>query len=233
MNGSFWRRGNPGNRGHGAGRALAGAVFVLGALMLLAACGSIQASDSGGASGASPNPSPAPGASTPSAQAALCRDAGQVTSLEIVRNHGARIPQEMQNAVPDQVTVAKPASARAVARGLCALPDMPAGPVHCPALFAGTTYHLIFTAGSRQLPTVTIEATGCQTVTGLGAVRRASTSPGFWRVLDLAAGKPARGPSVFSGGGPGCQPPSTQLSQHNGCPGLAQPGGVSQPGGVT
>lgn len=229
MNGSFWRRGD---RGHRTGRALVCAAFVLGPMLLLAACGSIQASGSGGASGASPNPSPAPGASTPSAQAALCRDTGQVTSMEIVRNHGARIPQEMQNAMPDEVTVARPASAQAVARALCALPNMPKGPVHCPALFAGTTYHLIFTAGSRQLPTVTIEATGCQTVTGIGAVRRASTSPGFWRVLDLAAGKPARGPSVFSGG-PSCQPPSTQLSQHNGCPGLAQPGGVSQPGGVT
>ena len=57
MNGSFWRRGN---RGHGTGRALVCAAFVLGPMLLLAACGSIQASGSGGASGASPNPSPAP-----------------------------------------------------------------------------------------------------------------------------------------------------------------------------
>ena len=106
--------------------------------------------------------------------------------------------------------------------------------MHCPALFAGTTYHLIFTAGQRQLPTVTIEATGCQTVTGLGAVR-----PGLYVARVLAGAGPgggqarARAVGVQRGrAGPG-QPPSTQLSQHNGCPGLAQPGGVSQPGGVT
>ncbi len=232
MNGSFWPGGNVGSRGYGAGRALLCAAFVLGPVMLLVACGSIRASDSGAASAASPSPSAAAGAGAPSSQAALCRDAGTVTSMEIMRNHGVRIPQELQNAMPDQVTVSNSARARAVARALCALPKMPRGPFHCPALLIGTTYHLIFTASGRQLPTVTIEATGCQTVTGVGPVRWASTSPGFWRVLDLAAGKPARGPSIFSGG-PNCQPPSTQTSQRGGCPGVAQPGGVAQTGGVT
>jgi hypothetical protein len=233
MTGSFWRRGSGrSGRRHAAGWALTGAL-VLGPVLLLAACGSIQASGSSGAAGASPGPSSSASAGTPAAQAALCQEAGSVTSMEIVRTAGARIPQEMQNAMPDRLTVSQPASAQQVARALCDLPKMPKGPVHCPALFIGTTYHLIFTANGRQLPTVTIEATGCQTVTGVGAVRRASTSPAFWRVLDLAAGKPARGPSVFSGGAPTCQPPSTQTSQHNGCPGVAQPGGVSQPGGVT
>ena len=227
MAGSFWRGIGGSGRRHGAGRALMGAL-VLGSVLLLAACGSIQASGSGGASGASPGPS-SPSTGAPATQAALCREAGSVTSMEIVRSGGARIPQELQNAMPDRLTVSRPASAQQVARALCALPKMPHGPVHCPALFIGTTYHLIFTANGRQLPTVTIEATGCQTVTGVGAVRRASTSPGFWRVLDLAAGKPARGPSVFSGGAPNCQPPSKQTSQHNNCPGVAQPGGVTQP----
>ena len=53
----------------------------------------------------------APATGSASAQAALCRDAGTVTSLEIERNHGTRIPQ-MQNAMPDQVTISNPASAR-------------------------------------------------------------------------------------------------------------------------
>ena len=153
--------------------------------------------------------------------------------MEIVRNHGVRIPQEMQNAMPDEVTIAKPASAQALARALCALPKMPRGPGALPGPLAGTTYHLIFTADSLQLPTVTIEATGCQTVTG---TRRGPPGLHLARVLAGAGpgGGQARTRAVgVQRGGPSCQPPSTQLSQHNGCPGLAQPGGVSQPGGVT
>ena len=149
MTGSFWRRGSGrSGRRHGTGRALLGAL-VLGPVLLLAACGSIRASDSGGASGASPGAASSPSAGTPAAQAVLCQEAGSVTSMEIARSAGARIPQEMQNAIPDRLTVAQPASARQVARALCALPKMPPGPVHCPALFIGTTYHLIFTANGR------------------------------------------------------------------------------------
>jgi hypothetical protein len=205
---------------------------VLGPVLLLVACGSVAASGSGAASGGPAGSSASPSAAAPAAQATLCQEAGTVSSMEIERSQGARIPQEMQNAMPDRVTVSNPARARAVARALCALPKMPSGPLHCPALFIGTTYHLIFTADGTQLPTVTIQATGCQTVTGVGPVRRASTSPGFWRVLDLAAGQPDRGPLIFSGGGATCQPASTQTGQRSGCPGVAQPGGVNQPGGV-
>jgi hypothetical protein len=208
--------------------------------LTLAACGSIHASATGAASPAAGAASTAsaraaasPSSAAGSGSATLCRDAATVTGLQIV-HEGIREPQ-LQIAFPGEVTVSSPAQARAVARALCALPAMPAGVVNCPAMFAGTTYQLNFTLAGRRLPTVTIEATGCQTVTGVGPVRRADTSPGFWRVLATSAGIGPPGRPVFSGtnpGGPTCQPPSQRPNQINGCPAVAKPGGVAVPGGV-
>lgn len=209
------------------------------ASITLAACGSSQVSAA--ASGASASPTvaatvagsstaPSPGATSPGAatQAALCRDTASVTGLEIVRNQVVRVPV-LQVAFPDRVTVTSPARARAVARALCGLPPMPHGVFHCPALLVGTTYLLRFTAGGR-LPPVTIEATGCEVVTGVGPARWVATSPGFWRVLATAAHLRPPGRSVFSGDshrGPICDP--IRREQANGCPALVQPGGAAAP----
>jgi hypothetical protein len=212
----------------------------------LAACGSSQVP--GAASGASASPtvaatvagsSPAasPGAASPGAaspgptatQVVLCRHTASVTGLKIVRNQVFRVPV-LQVAFPDQITVASPASARAVARALCALPPMLRGVFHCPALLIGTTYQLRFTAGGRRLPPVTIEATGCEAVTGVGQTRWVTMSPGFWRVLGTAAHLRPPGRSAFSGDshrGPICDP--IRRAQANGCPALVQPGGVAVP----
>jgi hypothetical protein len=108
---------------------------------------------------------------------------------------------ELEPAFPNQVTVTNPALVRAVIRALCALPVVPPGVYHCPALLLGTAYTLRFSVGSRPLPLVTINPTGCETVTGVGPVRWVATSPGFWRVLSRAIG--VRMPPVFTGNRPG------------------------------
>jgi hypothetical protein len=132
----------------------------------------------------------------------LCHDTSAITGLVIVREGILRVPQ-VQAAFPHQVTVATAARARGVARALCALPRMPSGVIYCPALLVGTTNQLRFTADGRQLPAVTIESTGCETVTGVGPNRWASHSPGFWRVLATAANLSPPGRAVFSADGPG------------------------------
>jgi hypothetical protein len=208
--------------------------------IVLAGCGSGQVP--GAASGATaagkgtaaarvarPSPAASPGATA--TQVALCRHTASVTGLEIARDQVARVPVLQaapadQAALPNQVTVASPARARAVARALCALPPMPRGIFGCPDLVPGTTYLLRFTAGSRQLGPVAIEATGCEVVTGVGPARQAATSPGFWRVLGTAARLRPPGRSAFSGDsypGPGCD--SGRREQANGCPAVIQPGG--------
>jgi hypothetical protein len=206
------------------GRALRYAAVALGpvaaGLVLLAACGSVPAPGTAGAAPARASGSPA-AVGSGSAQVSLCRDTAAVTGLRIARMRGVALPAA-QNGLPTQATVIGPAQARAVARALCALPAMPHGFISCPALFPGTNYQLWFTAAGRPLPVVTIQATGCETVAGVGPVRRA-LSPGFWRVLATAAGLSPPGQAVFSV--PGCR--STKI---DGCPGLTRPTGV-QPGG--
>ena len=181
------------------------------AAIMIAGCGSIHASATGAASGtspkASPTPSPSPSVSPGAAatQVALCQHTATVTGLEITRNHVIRVPQ-LQIAFPNQVTVTTPADARAAARALCALPLLPRGVFHCPNLTVGTTYLLRFTADGRRLPAVSIEATGCEVVSGVGPARWAAKSPGFWRTLATAADLSPPGRTVFTGGSMSCQP---------------------------
>jgi hypothetical protein len=233
------------------GTALAGPVLLASGL---AACGSLHATTTGttGAASAAPStasvsPSATPASGAPGSGAlgpralgpgalgpgALCQVTGTLTGLQIVRV-GLIAPRPRQVVVPAKAAVGSPAEVRAVARALCALPVMPKAVFHCPAEFTGTTYRLNFTAGGQRLRPVEIQATGCETVTGLGPARWAAESPGFWPVLARAAGISPPGQSAFNGvpAGTPCQPPSTQLHQINGCPGLARPGSVARPGGT-
>jgi hypothetical protein len=237
-------------RGWAEGRGRLVPLFAAAALasITLAACGSSQAP--GAASGASATPTPTatatgtgtgtaaataagpPAAASPGAtatQVALCQHTASVTGLEIVRNQVVRRPV-LQIGFPNQVTVASPARARAVARALCALPRMPRGIFSCPNLVAGTTYLLRFTASGRRPGPVAIQATGCEVVTGVGPARQAATSPGFWRVLGTAAHLRPPGRSAFSGGShpiPSCYPRLPE--QANDCPAVIQPAGVAVP----
>jgi len=217
-------------RGARPGAAAAVLSISLGSV-LLAACGSVAAPGSAGAPAASggaagaPAASPSPSTGVGAGQVALCRDASTVTSLRIVRAPGPRIPQE-QAVVPGRVIVTSPAHAREVARALCALPTMAHGPISCPAMFPGTNYQLTFTADGQQLPPVTIEATGCATVTGVGPVRQA-LSASFWRVLAVAAGVSPPDQATFASPAPGagCPPPKSG-AKISGCPALTRPGGA-------
>jgi len=99
----------------------------------------------------------------------VCADQGTVSAVRV-----ARIPSLSQlgqsrplpRAVP-RITVRDPAKARALARAVCGLPAMPHGVLSCP-IDVGGGYQLVFTATGRTLHPVTVEATGCQTVTGAG-----------------------------------------------------------------
>jgi hypothetical protein len=205
--------------GHGPAWAwLCGAAL---AAIVLAGCGSIPASSTGATSPASPKAAPSapvsPGAAA--TQAALCQHTAAVTGLVITRNRVMHIPQ-LQVGFPNQVSATSPAQARAAARALCALPSLPHGVFNCPNLTVGSTYLLRFTADGKQLAAVSIEATGCETVTGVGSARWAAKSPGFWRTLATAADLSPPGRTAFTGGGaPNCEPKiSSRPDQANDCP---------------
>ena len=62
----------------------------------------------------------------------------------------------------------------------------------------GINYRLIFTADGKLAP-VTVDATGCQQVYGLGPVRWTVISPGFWSVLATAEGIGPADQATFGG----------------------------------
>jgi hypothetical protein len=223
--------------------ALLAALAVTGAL---AGCGSVTASgvssaapaaqasaghSTGPQSTGSPSPSPsgAAASSTASAgtgqgQAALCAGISRIDRLVILRSRGMNRIQEVHFPFPLRVTVTNAAAAQSVARAVCALPRMPAGVFHCPDMLLGTTYQLTFTAGGQDLPVVTAQSTGCQTVTGAGPVRRADSTSGFWQVLGRAIGLYSPGVPVFRGDGPAasqCTAAETYQRLVSGCPGMA------------
>ena len=69
---------------------------------------------------------------------------------------------------------------------------MPAGGFVCPADL-GITYTLSFTPGGRKDPAVTIDATECEEVRGIGRARWVMRTPAFWSVLGQAIGIPHAG----------------------------------------
>jgi hypothetical protein len=108
--------------------------------------------------------------------------------------------------VPAQLTVTRASRAQAVARALCALQAIPAGfrLFSCP-VDLGISYVLIFAAGDRKLAPVTVDAAGCQEVSGLGPVpglspaRWTARTPVFWSVLASAAGITPADQATFAG----------------------------------
>jgi hypothetical protein len=208
--------------GAAGGRGIARAALLLVPLAL-AACGSVL--PGGGAGSASPQSAQSPNKAVP-LPSPLCMNPGAVDHLVVRRTGVISRVQEQRFTFPALVTVTSAADARAVARALCALPAQPAGITNCPADF-GIGYQLRFAAGRHHFHVVTLQATGCEIVTGLGKPRTIARTPAFWAVLGNAMRlhfPVAR--KVFAGpfGGRNCEPASTQLGQVGNCPESHQPG---------
>ena len=164
-----------------AARGVQGLIAVT-ALMGLAACGSVSAgsSVSAGRSGhpasasASSSKAPAAAAQTP-AGGSLCADGRSADRVVVSRTASARA-----------VTLRGATQVQAMVAALCALPPVPAGQ-HCTAASAGSV-RLVFAAGPRSFPPVTVRESGCRSVTGMGATRSWSGSSQFGALLDEAVG---------------------------------------------
>ena len=155
-----------------AARGIRGLIAVT-SLMGLAACGSVPAGAGPPApAGASSSGMPAAAAGTP-AGGSLCAD-GQSADRVVVS----------RAASPRQVTLTGATQVQAMVAALCALPPMPAGQ-HCAA--AGSV-RLVFAAGEQSFPPVTVQESGCRSVTGMGAARWWSGSSSFGVLLDEAVG---------------------------------------------
>jgi hypothetical protein len=173
-----------------AARGIRGLIGVA-ALLGLAACGSVSAGSAGhpasasassaSASSAGAASASASSASTPAAAAATLAAGSLCTSRE-----GADRVVVSRIASPRQVTLTGATQVRAMVAALCALPSLPAGQ-HCPAASAASV-RLLFAAGAQSFPAVTVQESGCRSVTGLGATRWWSGSAPLSVLLDEAVG---------------------------------------------
>jgi hypothetical protein len=145
----------------------AGAIATV--IVLLAGCGSIP-EGSAGAGQHSDTPSASTQPVGGNAGLTLCSNpaAAQhalVSHLSGLHSYGVYGTTASQSGV-----VTGPDQTRALAEALCALPVMPPGRRLCPiAVF--NVYQLVFTVSGRTLPVVTVRASGCRQVTGLGQIR--------------------------------------------------------------
>lgn len=116
----------------------------------------------------------------------LCQAIGKLDRL-VVRRTDAFPQNGFHFSFPDVVVVEKVALVKDAAEAVCALPRMPSGVFNCPADF-GIEYQLTFSAEGRVFESVLVSATGCETVTGLGASRWVARSSWFWSRLGKSMG---------------------------------------------
>jgi hypothetical protein len=158
-----------------AARGVRGMIAVT-ALLGLAACGSVSASSAGHPASASADSSGAPAAAAGTlAAGSLCTGRQSADRVVVSRT-----------AAPRRVTLTGATQVQAMVAALCALPPQPAGQ-HCPAASAGSV-RLLFAAGAQSFPAVTVQESGCRSVTGLGATRWWSGSAPLSVLLDEAVG---------------------------------------------
>jgi len=87
---------------------------------------------------------------------------------------------------PHEITLHGATQVRALATALCTLPPMTSGQ-SCPAAPGGSV-RLVFTAGKQGFPPVSVQESGCRSVTGAGPVRSWSASSPFGQQLSEAVG---------------------------------------------
>jgi hypothetical protein len=163
------------------------AVIAVGAVIVLAACGSTAAGGAGhpASAGAGHSTGPA-GVAGASAGVPLCAAAPTVDRVV------ASLPAgHLREILPRGITITDAPRVRALAAALCALPPMPAGLQQCPADFGGV-FQLVFAAGGRAFHPVRIQLSGCRAVAGIGPTRSWSRSPQFGRLLSTTVGGKGR-----------------------------------------
>jgi hypothetical protein len=162
------------------------AVIAVGAVIVLAACGSTAAGGTGQSASADAGHSTgSAAAASASAGVPLCAAAQQVDRVV------ARQPtSHFREILPRGITITDASQVRALAAALCALPPMSPG-LGCPADFGGV-FQLVFAAGGRDFHPVRVQLSGCRDVTGIGPPRSWSRSPQLGQLLTRTVGGKGR-----------------------------------------
>lgn len=118
----------------------------------------------------------------------LCQAVREITSLTVIRVDS--LPQnDLKFSVPSRSAAVSPQASRSVAAAACTLRVWPRGlTMNCPADW-GVDYRLTFATRGWRFPTVVVDATGCESVSGAG-LNRYDAGPSFWATLATAIGRP-------------------------------------------
>jgi hypothetical protein len=116
----------------------------------------------------------------------LCAQPRGVTAVRVVRFASrAQLGQTkpLRRPVPG-ITIKDPARARQLAMVICRLPRMPHGIINCPAERGGG-YVLQFSAPSERFHAITLQASGCEALSGTeaGRARWVARTLLFWKQL--------------------------------------------------
>ena len=169
----------------GRARRPAGHVLgVIGALLVVAGCGSAVTGGAGQPAANAPGTRPAAAAAPPGVP--LCASAGRLdrVTLRLTASPARQI-------LPRTATITDAPRVRALAAALCRLPPAPVGLRHCPAALPGVLV-LEFSARGHAYTPVRIHDSGCATVSGLGTVRQWTWSSQPGRLLSRMAGGKGR-----------------------------------------
>jgi hypothetical protein len=166
------------------------AAVAVSAMLGLAACGSAVAGGparSGSSSAAKKSAVQPGGTMIPAAAGAgvpLCVHIPSLVKVTFMRSAGMRDGRHLP--VPAFIVMKNGTEVRRLATILCSLPLMPSV-VNCPANF-GTSYRLAFATAKQGFPIVTVQTSGCRTVSGLGKTRWWARSPQVGDVIRRTMG---------------------------------------------
>ena len=184
----------PPKRKRTAATVAAAAGLIVIAAGAVAGCGKVSAS--GTASGQAASNGPVTSGGSPMIRL-LCAQPRGVTAVRVVR-FASRAQLGQTKPLPRPVpgiTIKDPARVRQLAMAICRLPRMPHGIINCPA-DRGGGYVLEFSAPSERFHAITLQASGCEALSGTaaGRVRWVARTPLFWEQLAHLTGiaSPAR-----------------------------------------
>jgi hypothetical protein len=164
----------------------------VGAVLGLAACGSAVAggtahsgSTTSGkkASAMQPNTIQPGGTMIPAGSGtkfSICTHVNSLVRVMVVRQSGMVKLGRMPQVTP--IMLKDPARVRQLASQLCGLPPQEASVMNCPANF-GTAYRFAFASTTQTFQLVTVQTSGCRTVSGLGQARSWARSPRLSQVI--------------------------------------------------
>ena len=160
-------------------------LFIVGATLLIVVAGLAVTMNFGSAKTVTRTATPYTQDKAVPSSVSLCTAPKDVTTLTV---HRGKTMNPTTFSFPSAALVSNAASARSVAKVICAIPpDMRTGTIACP-FDQGLTYRLDFTRPNYIITPIILHIGGCSAIDGTGKKGWIHLIPGLFRVLGNAMG---------------------------------------------